>query len=430
VRRPAALLALLLTAVLATTLAVPALVPGAAAPAQAAANVSVSGVDGAARASADGATTLRLSGSGFQSVAKGFGGIYVLFGWVSGSGWAPSQGGATGQTLRYVPDAETGANAGYQRFVAFPGSDTASEANGGLVAKDGTWSAELIVPGPVFTAQDRAGSPVEVNCLEVTCGVITIGAHGVANASNETFTPVEFVGAASDDAASGAGGRADGGAGSTDDTEDAEGTGDSATDDTTGGATDATGGAPDATGGQVAAGTPSPSASAEAGPATLGFDQATAVAGRVLSFAGQGFQPGEQVVVVLDDGAIAVGPLTAGTHGEIAGLMELPGDLRLGTHVLKVTAASSGKQPEVEVVVTRDPAEAEAQDALVASAAGAGAATTGAWGSGWSWGELAAGAGLLVLLLVVLSSAITATRRRRAARAAAAPAPATPQDRP
>jgi hypothetical protein len=399
VRRLVALLALTLSA----ALAVPALVPGVAAPAQAAARVSVSGVDGAARASSTGATTLNLTGSGFQSVAKGFGGIYVLFGWVDGGAWAPSQGGSTGDTLRYVPDAETGANAGYQRFVAFPGSSTADEANGGLVDADGTWSAELVVPGPVFSAQDRTGAAVEVNCLEVTCGVITIGAHGVANVTNETFTPVEFVGSGGSDAGSSGGSDAAGGT-----------TGE------TGGSSTAEPSAAGATG--DAAATPSPSASAPAGPATLGIDQSTAVAGRVLSFAGQGFEPGEQVTVVLDDGVIAVGPLTAGTHGEIAGLLELPDDLRLGTHVLKVNSASSGKQPEIEITVTRDPADAEAADALVATASGTGAAgAAGAWGTGYSYGELAAAAALLLLLLVVVGSAITAARRRRAAR--------TPADR-
>jgi len=398
-------LTVLLSLALTLAVAAPAVVPGGVAPAQAAARVSVSGLDGAARASADGATTLRLSGSGFQSVPNAFGGVYVLFGWVSGGGWAPSQGGKTGTTLRYVPDSESADNAGYQRFVAFPGSSTAAEANGGTLAEDGTWSASLVVPGPVFTTQDRSGDAVEVNCLEVTCGVITIGAHGVANATNETFTPVEFVGASgvtSDGGSSGGGTAAEGsGAG------DAGAAGQESAD---------------------ASPSPSPSASAKAGPASVGFDRDTAVAGRVLSFTGQGFEPGEQVVASLDDGELAVGPLTAGTHGEVAGLLELPDDIRLGTHVLTVTAASSGKTPEVEIIVTRDPADAASEERLVASASGAAGATAsaGALGSGYSWAELAVFGAGLVLLLVILVSAITAVRRRRAERSVASAVPSAP----
>jgi hypothetical protein len=397
-------LAVLITLALAVGVAVPAVVPGASAPAAAAARVSVSGLDGAARASTTGPTTLRLSGAGFQSVPNAFGGLYVLFGWVDGGAWAPSQGGVSGDTLRYVPDSESADNAGYQRFVAFPGSSTADEANGGLLAEDGTWSASIVVPGPRFTALDRAGEAVEVDCTQVRCGVITIGAHGVANAANETFTPVEFVG---DDA-----GASEGSTGGSE--------GGSGTDETVGSEQSGAAGSGGAATGGTSGPEPSPSASADddAGPATVGFDQATAVAGRVLSFAGQGFEPGEQVVAVLDEGELAVGPLSAGAHGEVAGLLELPDDLRLGTHVLRVTGASSGKQPEVEIVVTRDPADAAAEEsALVVAAAsgGGGDAGAGAWGTGYSVAELAAGAALLLLLVVVVSSAVTGGRRRRGA---------------
>lgn len=135
-------------------------------------------------------TQLRLNGSGFQSVKNGFGGIYVMFGWVD-SGWRPSEGGATGTDYRYVPDDEANPT-GYISFVTFPGSSTAYAANGGEVAADGTWSAVLNVPGATFTSLDREGDPTEVDCREVQCGIITIGAHGVKNANNETFTPITF----------------------------------------------------------------------------------------------------------------------------------------------------------------------------------------------------------------------------------------------
>ncbi|NEG55966.1 hypothetical protein [Bifidobacterium platyrrhinorum] len=166
-----------------------ALVPSAYA---AGASVAV-GVDGGTL-NPDGNTAVSLSGSGFQSVKNGFGGIYVLFGWVSdpgGDSWKPSQGGVTGETYKYVPDDENDP-AGYDVFVAFPGSSTESAANGGEIAADGTWNATITVPGARFTSTDRSGNPSDVDCTAVQCGIITIGAHGVANANNETFTPLTF----------------------------------------------------------------------------------------------------------------------------------------------------------------------------------------------------------------------------------------------
>lgn len=158
-------------------------------PAEAAPKVSVSGTP-----KADGESTLELSGSGFQSVEGGFGGIYVLFGWVddASGGWRPSKGGATGTNYRYVYDDETNPT-GYQVFVTFPGSSTAYAANGGEIAADGTWNATIRVPGETFTTYDRSQNETQVDCSEVQCGIITVGAHGVDNANNESFTPVDFA---------------------------------------------------------------------------------------------------------------------------------------------------------------------------------------------------------------------------------------------
>lgn len=89
-------------------------------PVSAAARVSVSSSAGSGAASATGATSLTVSGSGFQSIPRAFGGIYVFFGVVEGGSWRPSQGGASGRTFRYIPDSESKNNAGFQRFVAFP----------------------------------------------------------------------------------------------------------------------------------------------------------------------------------------------------------------------------------------------------------------------------------------------------------------------
>lgn len=160
------------------------------------ATVSATNEAGAATAAIDGGTVLTLEGANFQAIKGGAGGVYVVFGWVASDSdlsWAPSNGGATGDTYRYAPDTEDATNKGFSRFVAFEGSKTASAANGGFVNADGTWSTELTVPAATFESIDRNGEPATVDCLKDTCGVITIGAHGVKNANNETFTPIEFV---------------------------------------------------------------------------------------------------------------------------------------------------------------------------------------------------------------------------------------------
>jgi hypothetical protein len=341
----------------------------------AAASVTVTGPSGGASAAVDGPSTLRVSGSGFQSVQGGLGGIYVMFGWVddpAGGAWRPSNGGLTGEDYRYVPDSESASNEGHQKFVAFPGADTEAAANGGVLAADGTWATELSVPGPRFTSQDRSGATTEVDCTQVQCGVITIGAHGVTNATNETFTPVSFGGTS---AAGGTGGAAStaGAAGTTD------------------------------------------AAVTERAPATLGVDRATAVQGRAMTFAAQGFEPGEQVVATLDSGVVSVGPLTAGAHGEVAGILQLPADLRVGTHVLTLTGAQSGQVPEVEVTVTRDPAEATAADLVAAATPDDDGVLLGLTAA-----ELAVAAAGALLLLVVVVSGVTAQRRHRAAATAGA----------
>lgn len=95
------------TWVVAAMLAVaPLAVVGSAPPASAAARVAVDSELGGTQVRADGVTEVSLSGSGFQSVPGGFGGIYVFFGWVedpSGGSWRPSNGGRTGGGLPLRP---------------------------------------------------------------------------------------------------------------------------------------------------------------------------------------------------------------------------------------------------------------------------------------------------------------------------------------
>ena len=302
------------------------------APAQAAARVSVGNDQGTAKADPTYKTTLALSGKGFQSIKGGHGGIYVFFGTVNGA-WQPSKGGVTGKNLYYVPDSESKNNQGFQKFVAFPGSDTAAAANGGTIKADGTWSTEMTVPGAKFNTVDRDGKAHEVDCLKTTCGIITIGAHGVKNGTNETFTPVSFESLNDGE------------------TPAAEESAAEPTTDSDAAAAETPAAAPAA----APAATP-----AHAADAVAAVDTGTAVVGRVLSFTGGGFSPGEQVIATLDDGMAAVGPLSAGPSGEVAGVLQLPEGTTAGTHVLRLTGAASGATPTINFPIAGDPAAAAA----------------------------------------------------------------------
>ena len=290
--RRLSLLLLLVTALLVPT-----------APAFAGATVSVS----PGTVDATYATTVSVSGRGFQSVKGGHGGIYVAFGTVK-PGWQPSKGGVTGEDYLYVPDTEAKDNEGFQKYVAFPGSDTASSANGGVMSASGSWSTQVVVPGAVFQAYDRAGKVTSVDCRKVTCGIITIGAHGVKNARNETFTPLTVAASSTTE-------------------QPAEPTGEASV---ASGATADPSAAPDAT---DAPGKPQQGAAATA---TLEVDRASAVAGNVLAFTARGLPAGSQVSAVFDDGAAGAGPFLVGADGTLAGVITLPATTPAGTHELRL----------------------------------------------------------------------------------------------
>ncbi|WP_208007672.1 hypothetical protein [Labedella endophytica] len=348
----------ILSAAVVATLLATTVLTGSVEPAAAAGRVSVESETGGATADPDYATTVTVTGAGFQSIAGGFGGVYVLFGWVAdGTSWQPSEGGTVGTDYRYVPDSEAKDNQGFQRFVAFPGSETEDSANA-VMAADGSWSVDMIVPGASFESLDRSGEVSSVDCLSVTCGIITIGAHGVKNANNETFTPIDF--------------RSTTGAGEE---------------------------TPPASGAD-SGGPPSDTA---ATAARVGYTTTTAVPGQALSFTGQGFDPGELIVATLDDGVSAVGPLTAGASGEIAGVLPLPADLRVGTHLLTLTGAASGRIAESNVTVSADPA-------VIPSATDPTALPT--------WPYIVLGVAVLVALVLLILSIATSIRRSVRARAA------------
>lgn len=207
----------------------------------------------------------------------------------------------------YVPDTEAANNQGFQKFVAYPGSDTAASANGGEIAANGTWSTSIVVPGAVFEAVSRFGGNRTIDCREVTCGIITIGAHGVANSTNETFTPVT-VADLYDEAPS----------------SPSAGSGSSGSSSSSGTASNAAPAAPE----QAEA--------AAAGAPSLEVDRGGAVAGRVLPFQATGLPARRQMSVTFDDGAAAAGPFQVGSDGSLAGVITIPEDTRAGTHELRI----------------------------------------------------------------------------------------------
>lgn len=349
------------------------LVPTAA---HADARVNIGNPSGQAKIDPTYATTLKVSGSGFQSVKGGHGGLYVFFGTVK-PGWQPSKGGATGEDYYYVPDSEAKNNQGFQRYVAFPGSDTSSSANGGTMSASGGWSTQIVVPGATFQSYDRAGDVHTVDCRKVTCGIITVGAHGVSNSHNETFTPVTVGSLGTSGSTAGPSA-----------TPTATPTADTA--DPTSPATVAPG-----------TGTGTGSKPKPAGPATLEVDRGSAIAGNVLAFTASGLPAGTQVSAIFDDGAAGAGPFLAGADGSLAGIITLPPATGAGTHELRLYGVEN--PPTVSFAVQA----AETTTESVEQQAAADDDTRAAW--------LFAGAAALVLLVALVRLGFGLRRRRRAA---------------
>ncbi len=355
-------------------------------PAQAASSVRVANSQGAAVADPTYATTVKVSGAGFQSIKGGRGGIYLFFGTVKG-GWRPSQGGITGKDYFYVPDTESAKNHGYQKYVAFAGSSTAAEANGGTMSANGGWSTTMTVPGAVFKAADRNGKATTIDCTKVQCGIITVGAHGLNNANNETFTPVRFV---EGTATSQTGSSGSGDAGSATDGTDQSSDGSSTASD------------PNTTGGPASV----PPAPGPRGKPRLAIDRASARAGAALSFRAAGLTPGRQVTVVLDDGAAAAGPFLVAADGTFAGVLQVPAAIGGGTHELRVFGIN--KAPTLNFAVAEGAAPTSDASAL------ASASTTSKSAVDTTEGRFAIGlTGLAALLVVVAGGRLFTSRRRR-----------------
>lgn len=371
-------------------------------PADSAARLNVTSAAGTNKASASGPTTVTVSGSGFQSINKGFGGLYVVFGSVANTVWQPSKGGKADKDFYYVADSQAKDNKGYQRFVAFPGSNTADSANGGVVKADGTFRLSMVIPGPTFTAATSSGGTTTVDCREVQCGIITFGAHGVANGRNEAFQPISFGAAAASSTGGASKENSTGNSGTQNSTATQQpGSGTGNPEDSTAGGTGADGSGTAVPGAEAssAPANGAPREAVAAGEPMLGLEQQTVIAGRSLGFTGRGFAAGEQVVATLSSGLTAAGPITAGQFGEIAGAVQVPADLAAGTHKLKLTGAGSGSSVEAEFSVMADAALLPAADAGTPD--------------GMRWAMIAVIAAAALLFFLVLSSLVTALVRKR-----------------
>ena len=325
-------------------------------------------------------STLTVSGRGFQAIRGGHGGIYVWFGTVK-KGWQPSQGGRSGIDYHYVPDSESKNNSGFQRYVAFPGSDTASAA-AGTMSQTGAWSVNLVVPGPKFQAVGRNGTVETVDCTKVTCGVITVGAHGVRNANNETFTAVSVRDLTGESAAPQSSAPSKGGLAEQ--------------------STDANS-APGATGSRAEGGaSANKSGTGRKARPNLEVDRSSAVAGRALSFVASGLRAGEQFSVVLDDGLVASGPHVAGRHGRAVGVLALPADLSAGTHELRTFGA--GRSASVKFGVVDSPTSAASATNLEPG--------TGSGGTAWWQHEVAAVSFAVLAALAFMVALLVALGRR------------------
>lgn len=375
-----------------------------AVPAEAAPRISVVSSLGQAKAAASRPTSVTVSGSGLQSIPKAFGGIYVTFGYLKNTGrWRPSQGGKAGKDFFYIADAQSKSNQGYQRFVAFPGSSTADSANGGTLSASGSFKLKMVIPGPTFIAESTTGSKMNVDCRQVQCGIITFGAHGVANGNNESFTPLSFAAAKTAAATT----KPEAKGTTTQQTQTAQqlvtGNSSATPQQSQQGHGSVAGTEPGTTEQVPTTGEPQangtlPQAVTSGNP-VLGIEQKTVIAGRTLGFTGRGFAPGEQVVGTLAAGITAAGPITAGTFGEVAGVIQIPSDMAVGTHKLKLAGAGSAASVEAEFSVMANPA------ALSSTAT---EDSAGVW-----WALVAVIVAGSILFLVVLISFITALTRRR-----------------
>lgn len=162
---------------------------------------------------ADAVTDITVTGTSYlrPPLAPGqvaFGGVYVFFGWVSDpSHFGPSvrnsdsNDGTFGVTYAYPGsggDASTRDDGtGGIRLVSFTPGGESGAATDYHMDDAGNWTTTLRVYGSTFTSTvPTTGETLTFDCTVVQCGVLTIGAHGIASSTNERFFPLTFTASA------------------------------------------------------------------------------------------------------------------------------------------------------------------------------------------------------------------------------------------
>ncbi len=118
---------------------------------------------------ATGAQTLTVSGTGFDAVGNNGNGVYVVFGPIT-----PAPG--------YYMDPSV-----YSPGLKWVHPGAASSPAEAVMAADGSFTTTL----DIQSSFDNPAGPVD--CAVVACAVITIGAHGSQDRSQDTCTLVPFV---------------------------------------------------------------------------------------------------------------------------------------------------------------------------------------------------------------------------------------------
>ncbi len=183
-----------------------------AAPAQQCGNTQASPALTVDRATLDSAatTTINVVGTNYLVPPHAcgnqvFGGIYVFFGWVQPGGqWGPSHRSETtpqglfGTSYSYPGEgggAETRDDGtGTIRLVSFTAGGESGDSTPYHMDSNGNWATTLVVRGSTYSFTNiMTGAQASVDCLQVQCGVFTIGGHGKSSATNELFTPINFT---------------------------------------------------------------------------------------------------------------------------------------------------------------------------------------------------------------------------------------------
>ena len=108
----------------------------------------------------------------------------------SATGWRPSAGGADRAATTSTSPTARPRTTRASSVRRLPRLGHRGSANGGTMSAAGSWSHHARRAGRGVPGLDRDGNVRTIDCRKVTCGVITVGAHGVTNAPTRPSRPV------------------------------------------------------------------------------------------------------------------------------------------------------------------------------------------------------------------------------------------------